>query len=106
MKKLKCIIGYGFCITTVIGIAFALWKIVLHWRAGIAEKAGHALDESISTAAKKLEKTASVLEEWVKSGQGENLGKELDEILTDTKTTLEKAAGLVERAISQKPLKR
>lgn len=84
---------------TVAGIAFVAWKLVRHWRAGTAEKTGHAIDASINAAAEKLEKTAISLKEWADRGQGENLGKGIDEVLTDTKTALDKAAGLVQGAL-------
>jgi hypothetical protein len=99
MNKIKCYFVRIYRITTVIGIGFVAWKIVRHWRAGMAEKTGRAIDASIKVAARKLEKTAIALEEWADGGQGENLGKGLDEVLTDTKKTLDIASDLVQHAL-------
>jgi hypothetical protein len=75
MKKIRCFIRDLYHIATVIGVAFATWKIVRRWRAGQAEKTGHNLDASIKTAAEKIVKTAVSLEKWADEGMGENLGK-------------------------------
>jgi hypothetical protein len=99
MNKIRCLIVDFYRMETVIVIAFATWKLARHWHAGLAERTGHAIDASISAAAKKLERTAVALEEWADSGQGENLGKSLDEVLTDTRKTLGKATDLVQGAL-------
>jgi hypothetical protein len=99
MNKIRCYIRDLYQMATIMGIAFATWKLVRHWHAGCAEKTGHDLDATITTTAEKLEKTAIALEEWADSGMGKNLGKDLDEILTDTNKTLDMATGLVRRAL-------
>ena len=102
MNKFKCSLMSFYRVATVLGLSFVAWKLVRHCRAGIAEKAGHAIDESIGVAAKKLEETAHALEEWAANGHdGENFGKGLDEVLTDTRKTLEKATDLVQHALNQ-----
>jgi hypothetical protein len=106
MCKVRCYITDIYRIATIIGVTFAMWKLVRHWHAGLAEKTGHAIDASISAAAKKLEITANLLEEWADTGLGENLGKSLDEVLADTKKTLEKATGLVQGRIKPSELRR
>lgn len=96
-----------FCrMVTLIGVGFAAWKLARLWHDGLAEKTGHAIDASISAAAKKLEKTALALEEWADGGVGENLGKGVDEILMDTKKTLEKATDLVQGGLTMQSGKR
>ena len=85
---------------TFIGIVFGAWKLVRHWHAGKAEKTGHAIDASISAAAKKLEKAAVALEEWAGGSRSENLGKGLDGVLMETKCTLDKATNLVQNALN------
>jgi hypothetical protein len=100
MNKFGCFIRTIYHIATVIGMAFAMWKLVHYWRAGMAEKTGHAIDASISAAAKQLEITADLLEKWADTGLGENVGKGLDEVLADTKKTLDKATELVQVALN------
>lgn len=100
MKKNKCAIIDFYQLATLSVVAFATWKIAHRWHAGLAEKTGHAIDASISAAAKKLEKTAIALEEWLEGGHlGENLGKGIDVLLIDTKKTLETATALVQHAL-------
>jgi hypothetical protein len=100
MDKFRCYVRDVYHIATVIGITFATWKVVRHWRAGFAENTGHTIDSSVKAAAEKLEKTAITLEKWAAGGMGENLGKGVDEVLTDTKKTLDTATDLVQRALS------
>jgi len=101
MKKIRCLVYELNRTAGFVVLGFAGWMLVRHWRAGRAEKTGHALDSSIKLAAAKLEKTAVVLEKWAESGLGENLGKGVDEVLTDTKNTLEKATGLFQRTLNR-----
>ena len=58
MNKNKHPIIDLYQVATLAGVAFATWKIAHHWHAGLAEKAGRAIDVSIGAAAGKLEKTA------------------------------------------------
>jgi hypothetical protein len=100
MKKIRCYIRDLYHLAFVIGTAFATWKIVRQWRAGRGKKAGHDIDDSLRTAAEKLEKTANTLEKWADRHQGENLGKGLDNVVTDTKKTLDRASDLVQRTLN------
>jgi hypothetical protein len=101
MKKIWRRIICFYRLVNTIGIAFTLWKFLRFWHTGTAQRTGHAIDASISIAAKKLEKSAVALEEWADSGQGETLGKNLDDILMDTKKALETASDLVLSAINR-----
>jgi ferritin-like metal-binding protein YciE len=90
----------AFRMAALVGIVYGTWKVIRQWRAGRAEKTGHAIDASISAAAKKIEKTAVAVEEWAGHAGGEKLGKGLDGVLMETKGTLDKATDLVQHALS------
>jgi hypothetical protein len=102
LKMIRRSIRDGIRIVTLIGIGFGAWKLVRHWRAGLAEKTGHNLDASIRTTAERLEKTAAKLEKWADNHQGETMGKGLDGVLLDTQKTLDRATGLVHSALAHK----
>jgi hypothetical protein len=44
MKKIWRSIVCFYRMVTVIGVAFAAWKLSRLWHAGLAEKTGHALN--------------------------------------------------------------
>jgi len=67
MIRTKCCMMEICHLATVILLGLIGWKIARHWRAGFAEKTGHAVDASISAAAEKLEKAAIALEMWAAS---------------------------------------
>jgi hypothetical protein len=101
-KSLRFYIRTFYRIATLIGLGFGAWKLVRHWRAGLAEKTGHTFDVSIRTTAERLEKTAIKLEKWADNHQGETVGKGLDVVLMDTQKTLDRATNLVQSALTHK----
>jgi hypothetical protein len=90
-----------YCVATAGFFVFTAYKLARNWHEGFAEKTGHVIDSSISTAAEKLEQTAVALEEWAGSGFGENMGKDIDKMVMDAKNTLEKTSDLVSRTMKK-----
>lgn len=102
LKRIRHTVRDLFRIATLAGLGFAAWKLVRHWRSGLAEKTGHNLDASIRATAERLEKTATKLEKWANNHQSEAMGKGLDGVLLDTQKTLDKATDLVHNAFAHK----
>ena len=101
MSKHGCCVVECFRIAAVIGITCVTWKTAQYWYKGGGQKNGHAVDDAIGEAAKKLEMAAVALEEWAAGGLGETIGHGLDEILNDTKQTLEKSVSIVDAAMKR-----